>query len=310
MRPRHRMHPPPRPLPRLPHESRSRALPPLEPAPRRRRIEPHDALTGSPAHVPPPIQQDIPEGIPHLGRRPQHHVVIPVQQHRPLPPEHPVHRPSQPGPQGLHPPPQGLRIPRLHDQVDVVRLEGVVDEPEVPPLTGPGEGPLDLPDQSHRPERGHPGPHLQGDVAGMPGGQGRPGEVPHAGVGPGLPSGTGPLPAPAVVLELELLGATTTHDGVEYGDLIIQSNTFSHSGNKPPSKPPRPAPDARQPGPTRMPRDESPATRTTPLTNLPDPHPSERDARNKHPNPHARRSAPRPSSKGASTRPARVSLSS
>ncbi len=188
------------------HEVTRRALPAPEPSTGRGRIDSHDA--GRALHVPSGVHQHVSQCVPHLGRCLQHHAVIPVLQDRSRAREHAIHCTRETRAQCIHPAPQRVRILRLHQQVDVIRLDRVVREPEVPPITGLRPGPFELSYELHGSQGRHTIAHLQGDVAGMPGSQSGSAEVRNAGPHLGLSPSPGPLPAPPGVSQASLVAHT------------------------------------------------------------------------------------------------------
>ena len=153
------MSPPPRRQPkreepglRLRHRAGRRAverdvaLPAVEPprgrrdvehGPRGRAHDPRHVLPAPPQAlrpVAPSVQQHVAQRVPHLGRRPEHVEVVAVAEHRPAPLQRPVHGAREARGDRLHPSPERLRPVRLHEQMDVIVLDRVVDEPERPPV--------------------------------------------------------------------------------------------------------------------------------------------------------------------------------
>ena len=101
-------------------------------------------------------------------------------------------RQYEPGPDGLHTPPKGLWVLGLHDEMRMIALEGVVHQAEVPSLASLSEGALQLAHEPHAAQRGHLGPQLQGDVAGMARAEALARAMQDARVGGGLAPGSGP----------------------------------------------------------------------------------------------------------------------
>ena len=89
--------------------------------------ESRDALGRMPAR----IEQHVGERIPHLLRRLQQAQVISLEEHRPGAPQRPVHRAREPRRKRHHPAPERIAIVGLDDQVRVIVLDRVVDEPEI-----------------------------------------------------------------------------------------------------------------------------------------------------------------------------------
>jgi hypothetical protein len=123
---------------------RRRPRPPAKPAPRGGRVEPHRerrSTTLSPVLA--DIEKHIDQGIAHLtGRLEQTHVVAPIE-NGPAPSEDPVDRLGESDRDGLHAPTHRAPPRGLDDEVQVVSLDGVVDDAEVSLLAGDGEGALE-----------------------------------------------------------------------------------------------------------------------------------------------------------------------
>ena len=126
--------------------------------------EPRDALRRMPAR----IEQHVGERVPHLLRRLQHAQVIALEEHRPGAPERPVHRAREPRRKRHHPAPERLPIVGLDDQMRVIVLDRVVDEPEVAALAGLAERRLHLAHDAAVAKRLDPAPHLQRDERRQP----------------------------------------------------------------------------------------------------------------------------------------------
>ena len=127
--------------------------------------------------------------MPHLPRRAQHAQVVAVREDTPAPPERPVHGECEARGEGFHAAGERLASGGLDDEVGVVVLEGVVDEPEASALAAAAEGVLQGAHDAGEAQGGEPGAHLQRDVAGPRAGEGLPGAVAHARVRPGAPAG-------------------------------------------------------------------------------------------------------------------------
>ena len=72
--------------------------------------------------------------------------MVAIGEHGSTSKEDPVHRAGQSRADGLHAAPQIARARRLDDQMHVVRLDRILDEPEAPALACPAEAGFDLPD--------------------------------------------------------------------------------------------------------------------------------------------------------------------
>jgi len=234
----------PRSLSCLGYQTPSGAPPPLEPTPRRGRI--NTSGPGLRLQVSTSIQKHVAHRIPHLGRRPQHHMVKAVQQDTPLPPEHPVHGPRQASSQRIHPSTERTSIIGLDDQVQMVGLDRVVHEPKVLALEHAGKRPLHLPHQSPSAKRRDIGSDLQGHMAGKPRSQRRSPKMGNPRIGTTRASGAFSPAAPTVEGEFELRRAT--HHSVDSGIFIDPSQeksthtaTCAQSGQGPA----RPSPDGR-----------------------------------------------------------------
>ncbi len=107
------------------HRSGAPLAPPVEPPPRREGIQPVEGDA-----VPSVVAQHVDEGVSHLARRPQDPVVVAVGEDAPLssPPLVEPLRDSHREP--LEPAHEGASVSSLSDQVEVVRLDRVVQEPE------------------------------------------------------------------------------------------------------------------------------------------------------------------------------------
>ncbi len=184
------------------HDVARGPLPAPEPSTGRGGIDPH--APGRPLHVPSGVHQDVPQCISNLRRRLQHHMVIPVLQDRSRAREHAIHRTREARAQRLHPTPQGVRILRFHQQMDVIGLDRVVREPEIPAITGLCPGSFEFSYELHGSKGRHAIAHLQGDVAGIPGSETGSAEMRDAGPRLRPSAGTGPLPAPPGVSQFEL----------------------------------------------------------------------------------------------------------
>ena len=95
------------------------------------------------------IQDDVRKRVPGLARRPHDALVEPFQEHGPPPSEDPPHGPGNARTDRLHPAPERPGILRLHEQMDVIPLHGVRDEPEPVPHPRLAQRALEL---THEPE--------------------------------------------------------------------------------------------------------------------------------------------------------------
>jgi hypothetical protein len=77
------------------------------------------------------VENDIRERRSYLPRRAERAVVVSPVEHRSPPTEDPIHRPSEARSQALHPIRQGRGALRFDEQVDVIVLERVLDDPKV-----------------------------------------------------------------------------------------------------------------------------------------------------------------------------------
>jgi hypothetical protein len=178
------------------------------------------------APVLPDIEQHVRKGVANLSRRPQHSDVITTVQNRTRATERAVRRSREPRRHGLHPAPHGLLPGRLDQQVDVIALHGVVDDPKVPPLTAPPKAVAEHAKKAPAAQGRHPRANPQRYVSGLVRRHrtalhmvhGRP-----ARLRPSPRTFPGPAPArvPAVIVEREL--SRLTSHGVECGCLRTRS---------------------------------------------------------------------------------------
>jgi hypothetical protein len=117
------------------------------------------------------IEPHVGERVPHLPRAGEDPNVIPVGEHSARSPERPVHGPGEARGERLHPAPEGVAVLRLDDQVRVIGLDRVVDEPEVVPLVAAPEGGLELADDVAPAQGRQTRPHLQRHIVGLSLGQ-------------------------------------------------------------------------------------------------------------------------------------------
>jgi hypothetical protein len=142
------------------------------------------------------IQQHVGQRVPYLPRSLQRTQVIPVRQHRPPPPEHPVHGPSQPRPHGLHPASQGVWPRRFHQHVHVVALDRVLHDAAARAPADLAQRAFELAHEANRAQRRNVLSDTEGDVTGMAGGEALAGEVGHARLRTRPAARAFPTPAP------------------------------------------------------------------------------------------------------------------
>lgn len=78
--------------------------------------------------------------------------MIPLGEHRTAPLRDAVHRARESRPDGFHAAPESVAIASFDDQMRVVGLERVVDEPKALPGATAGERPFDLVHDAHAPQ--------------------------------------------------------------------------------------------------------------------------------------------------------------
>jgi hypothetical protein len=105
--------------------------------------------------MPARVEQHVGNRVPDLARRPQHVDVATVGEDLPGAPEHPIHGPREASDHGLEPAGQVPRAGCLDQQVHVVALHRVVDDPEARALAHLAPAPLELGEQPARSQRGH-----------------------------------------------------------------------------------------------------------------------------------------------------------
>lgn len=127
--------------------------------------------------VMPRIQQDVGDRIPYLARRPQDAKVIATVQDRPGDREGAVDRMREARADRLHPAAESLLAGRLDEEMHVVDLDGVVDNPKVAALAALSEARPKLLNEATSAERRESGAHSHGDVGGRPAGYRRTPEV-------------------------------------------------------------------------------------------------------------------------------------
>ena len=158
----------------------------------------------------PGVEQHVAERVPHLPGSLQDPEVIALAQDWSAPFEHPVHRPREAGGERLHASPERIGSVRLHDGVEVIALDRVMDEAAALPLAA-AEGALDLFHDRDVPQRGDVLAHLERDVAGVASGEGIARLVGDGRVGPGLASRPRPPSAPGPAPEREVALLRPTH---------------------------------------------------------------------------------------------------
>ena len=164
--------------------------------------------------VSPCVQEHVGECVTHLARRAEHLQVIPIGQNWPGAPKDPVHRARETRANRLHPSPEGTFIVCFHDQVGVVSLYRVMDEPKVAPFAALSKGSLELSHEFHRSQRRNPFAHLERHVTRKYPAKRCTRAVSDARIGSGLSSGAGSSTAVSDPIELELLRCVT-HHGVD-----------------------------------------------------------------------------------------------
>jgi hypothetical protein len=81
----------------------------------------------------PPVLQDVDERKTHFARGCERPRVIAVPPHRPPPAESAVHRTREPDREALNAPRERAAIVRFEDEMDVVRLDGELEDAEALP---------------------------------------------------------------------------------------------------------------------------------------------------------------------------------
>ena len=90
--------------------------------------------------------------------------VISLRKHAPRHSEDPLDGPRHPRPERLHPAPERRLVLGLHQQVNVILLNAVVDETKIAPLTSLPKAPPQLADEPPAAQPWQPVPHAQGYV--------------------------------------------------------------------------------------------------------------------------------------------------
>jgi len=156
------------------------------------------------------IQQDVRQRMPDLARRPHDPLVEALQDHGPPSSDDPPDGPRNARADRLHPTPERARILRLYQEMDVIPLHGVRDEPEPVPHPRLAQRALELAHEPHGAERGNAPPDAEGEKRGMMSGAGGPRCVAHMSRTPRLASRADSPPAPSeggLQIERELSGS-------------------------------------------------------------------------------------------------------
>ena len=90
-----------------------------------------------------------------------------LQEHGPPPSKDPPHGPRNARADRLHPAPERPGILRLHEEMDVIPLHRVRDEPEAIPHARLAQRALEFPHEPHGAERGNAGPDAEREMRGM-----------------------------------------------------------------------------------------------------------------------------------------------
>lgn len=153
--------------------------PSIEPASRRRRIEPH--LRRQPRGVLPGIEQNVAQNVSDLAGRAQHAQMVPIGQHRPTTAEDPVRSACEPRADRDHPAAQQRRSVRFDEEMHVIALQRVVDESEPFALARRRHADLELTHEPRRAKRWDVGTNAYRHVCGVTRGEARPRHMGHAG---------------------------------------------------------------------------------------------------------------------------------
>jgi len=163
----------------------------------------------------PRVEQHVGECVPYLARGAQHTEVISPGEHGASPCENSIDGSCEAGRQGLHTAPERLAATRLDDEVSVVALDRVVDDPKRSPLAGRGERLFDLPEDALRPEGRQALLNLQRHVTRKSPSEPFALAMPYGRVRSRLPTGPGTPPTPSAAVERQLGLARSTHKRVE-----------------------------------------------------------------------------------------------
>ena len=95
-------------------------------------------------------------------------IMVPIREHLALPPPQPVEPLRAPHEQPLHPPRQRPPILRLGNQVQMIALDRILNQPEAESLASPRERLHENLPRRHPPQRWQTLPDADGDVHGEP----------------------------------------------------------------------------------------------------------------------------------------------
>ena len=110
------------------------------------------------------IEKHVSQRMPHLARRAEDVEVKTICQHAARSPEHAIHRPGQARGNGFHPASKLSLACCLDQQVNVIALNRIVNQPEAPAVARRSEAAFLLANELHASQRRQPAPHLQRDV--------------------------------------------------------------------------------------------------------------------------------------------------
>jgi hypothetical protein len=96
------------------------------------------------------VEERIRQRGSYLPGRAERSVVVAAVEHRSPPTEDPIHRPRQARIQALHPIRHGCGALRFDQQVDMIVLERVLNDPEICALRDRAERALHFANQAHR----------------------------------------------------------------------------------------------------------------------------------------------------------------
>ena len=114
------------------------------------------------------VEEDIRQRVPHLARRAQDAEVIPVAEDAAALAEHAIRGTCQARGDRFHSAGEVARACRFRDQVHVIRLDRVVDQPETSSVARRSEAAFELTHERDRAKRGQSSPDLQRDMARKP----------------------------------------------------------------------------------------------------------------------------------------------
>jgi hypothetical protein len=179
------------------------------------------------------VQQHVRERSPHLAWRAEHAVVVAAVENRSTAAKDAVDRPRETRSDALQPIAERMNALRLDQQVDVVVLERVVDDPEARTARDLTERALHLAHQPHRSQGRHVGEDAHRHQAWQAPGKPHSPSMPHARPGSGLASRARPRAAPARrhrEIQLEL---STTRHTLDCGYVLRRSQEeFDVGGRK------------------------------------------------------------------------------